>query len=177
MKYDQAWISTFAQIDLKNVTIKIVDGATPANELEIKIGEGNLTYSEMVNRQYIKDRGLLDEVRNGDEEPMDVRFDFKWDYIQGSSVSSDAPPSVEEALKQTGQAAGWTSTDSDACRPYAVDIVLLNVPSPSGCGDMETITLPDFRYEEIPHDLRAGTISCTGKCNATKAIVVREAQS
>jgi hypothetical protein len=59
MKYDQAWISTFAQIDLKNVTIKIVDGATPANELEIKIGEGNLTYSEKVNRQYIKDRGPL----------------------------------------------------------------------------------------------------------------------
>jgi hypothetical protein len=171
---ENVWITCFASIDLKNVTIKLKDGA--AAELEVKIGEGNLTYTEKVNRDYTLDRGLLDDVRDGDEAPMDVRMDFLWEYIKGSP-ESDSLPTIEDVLKRQGAASAWVSTDADACRPFCVDIELTNLPTPTGCGDQEVITLPDFRYEQLDHDLRAASVSCTGKCNAKVATVVRTSTS
>lgn len=168
------WRPVYAQIDLKYAYIKIKDGAS--NELTIKIGEGNLTFNEARNIEYTLDRGVLDDVREGDQIPMDVSLDFTWEYLT-SNTSSGGTPTVEEALKRTGPAATWTSTDTDACRPYAVDIEVLYQPQPANCGDQETITLPDFRYESLDHDLRAGTVSVSGKCNATQATAVRAAQT
>ncbi|KKM98414.1 hypothetical protein LCGC14_1158190 [marine sediment metagenome] len=174
------WTPVFVQIDLKNATLKLIDGDTPTpNEIEIKIGEGNLTYSENKNIEYTLNRGLLDEVREGDEVPMDIAFDLVWDYISGNQDSAAVPPLVEDVLKNINNAAGWISTDSDTCRPFAVDVVIEYVPDcgAGAAGDIETITLPDFRYETLDHDLRAGTISCSGRCNAKTATVVRAAGS
>jgi hypothetical protein len=159
-----------AQIDIKNCTILIEDGA--GHSLEVKIGEGNLTYSEKRNMLYTLNAGRLDEVREGDESPMDVKLDAVWEYISGGA-SSDGVPSVEDALKQRGAASGWTSTDSDTCRPYAVDLSIIYSPEPEGCGDEEDIVLADFRVEEYAHDLRAGTISISGKCNVIEAVATR----
>jgi len=170
----KVWVPVFAQIDLKDCTITLKDGGSET--LDVKIGEGNLTYSESRNIQYTLDRGKLDEVRNGDEVPVDVKLDFTWEYLRGSSTSGGTP-SVEEALKKIGNAVSWVSSDSDACRPYAVDIVVVYAPTPASCGDKETITLADFRYEKLDHDMKAGTVSVTGKCNITQANVVREAQT
>ena len=170
----------FAQIDLKYTTLKLQDGSTPtANYIEIKIGEGNLTYSENKTIEYTLDRGLLDEVREGDEVPMDVSFDLVWEFITGNQDSAGVPPTVEDALKNQNNAASWVSTDADACRPYALDVVIEYVPvcgAGAGRQEQEVITLPDFRYETLDHDLRAGTISCTGRCNAKVATVVRSLQ-
>ena len=171
----KVWVPVFAQIDLKDCIIKIKDGTSPtANELEVKIGEGNLTYSESRNIQYTLNRGLLDEVREGDQVPVDVRLDFTWDYLRSNG---GVIPTVEEALKKIGNAASWVSSDLDACRPYAVDLEVTNAPSPAACGDKEVITLADFRHEKLDHDLKAGTVSVTGKCNVTQASVVRSAQA
>lgn len=170
------WRPVYAQIDLKNCTFKLQDGDTPPNYIEVKIGQGNLTYSEKVDRQYVPDRGLLDQVRNGDEQPMDVNFDFTWEYLTGSSTSGSLP-TVEDALKNKGNAADWVSTDSDSCAPFALDIIVENLPPCTAEGDMETITLPDFRYETVAHDFRAGTVAVTGKCNAKEANIVRESAS
>lgn len=167
----------YAQIDLKNATIRIKDGSGGTtgepNMIEIKIGEGNLTYTERKEIEYTLDRGRLDEVREGDEVPMEVRFDFVWDYIKGSSTTgTDAVPTVEDALKKRGAAAAWISTDDDSCRPYAVDIEIDYEPNCPG-QDKETIVLPDFRYEQLEHDLRNGTVSCDGRCNVKEAAVTR----
>ena len=167
------WYSVFAQIDLKYATIEIKDGAGAS--IEVTIGEGNLTYTEAKNIEYTLDRGLLDEVREGDQVPVDVSLDFVWEYLRGPTGGT--PPSVEEALKNIGNASSWTSTDTDACRPYAVDLVITYQPQPAACGDQEVITLPEYRYESLDHDLRAGTVSTSGKCNVTQATVVRSAQS
>ena len=164
-----------AQIDLKQATVTLRDGDTPANTLEIKVGEGNVTYTEARNMEYTLDRGNLDEVREGDQIPMAVTFDFNWEYITGSSTSG-ALPTVEDALKKTGNASDWVSSDSDACRPYAVDIVILYVPD-CATGDQEEIVLPDYRWESLAHDLSAGTIASAGNCNVTTATVTRAAQS
>jgi len=171
------WIPVFAIIDLKNTTFKIKDGTGTPEEISITIGEGNLTYSENKNIEYVLDRGNLDEVREGDQVPMEVSFDFIWDYI--TALAASGTPTVEEALKNTGEASTWVSSDTgagNACRPYAIDIEVIYAPVPTTCGDQETITFPDFRYETLDHDLRAGTVSCTGKCNALTPTIVRAAQ-
>ena len=164
-----------AQIDLKNATIKFQEGSsgTP-NYIEVKIGEGNISWTEFKEREYTLDKGSLDEVRNADEKPVEVSIDFVWEYITGGS-GTGATATPVDALKKTGPAASWVSSDSDTCRPYAIDIFLVNEPDCTG--DKETITLSDFRYEQLAYDLRNGTISCTGKCNVTEATTVREAQS
>lgn len=158
--------TAFAQFDLKNAVITIQDGGSLS--VEATIGEGTLTFSEKQAREYTLDRGSLDTVRNGDDQPVDVSFDFTWETLigHGSGVAS-----IEDALKRRGTWAAAVSTDADACAPYAVDIVITYTPTPTGCGQAETITLPDFRWEELNHDAGAGTVSCTGKCNVTQATV------
>lgn len=142
--------------------------------LEIKVGDGTLTYSETKNREYKLNRGIIDKVRNGDQAPLEVNTTFAWTHI--TAHSSETIPSVEDVLKQRGLAADWVSTGSD-CDPYAVDLVIRNAPA--GCtGEaypVETITFPEFRYEKLDHDAKAGTVSTSGKCNATEPTVVRSA--
>lgn len=171
----RVWRPVYAQIDLKRATIIIRDGSTPPNELEVKIGEGNLTYTEARNMEYNLDRGVLDIVREGDQIPVDVSLDFIWEYLKGSSGSGT--PTVEDALKNRGEADDWESTDSDACQPYAVDLEIQYSPLPVTCGDMEVILLSDFRWETLEHDLRAGTVATAGKCNVTEATVTRKSNS
>lgn len=171
----RVWLNVYAQIDLKDATIKIKDGTATPNELTVKVGEGNLTYSENRNIEYTLDRGVLDEVREGDQVPVDVSLDFVWDYLKGQTGSGT--PTVEDVLKQRGEAAAWVSTDADTCRPYAVDIEVTYAPSPVSCGDMEIILLQDFRYETLDHDLRAGTVATSGRCNVTEATVTRQTNS
>ena len=174
----EAWPSLYAQIDMKNATIKIQDGtAVTPLEITVGIGEGNLTFTEKRTLEYILDRGTLDDVREADEEPVDVSIDAKWTYIMSDSTDEAGIPSVREALSKTGQASAWVSTDSDACRPFAVDLVIEHVPSCAGSltKPNETITLPDFRYEQIAFDTKAGTLAITGKCNVTAITALREA--
>lgn len=158
-----------AAIDLKNATIKIKDGAS--HELEVTIGEGNISYTEKKSIIYTKNRGVLDEVREGDEEPVEVSMDFVWEFLKANTGDT---PTVEDALKQRGEASGWTSSDADACRPYAVDIEILYTP-PCGGTYKEKIVLNDFRYEQLQHDIKNAQVSCSGKCNITEATVTREA--
>jgi hypothetical protein len=143
------------------------------NEIEVNIGEGTLEYTETRTIEYVLNRGVLDEVKEGDEVPLEVNIDFIWEYIKGAGST----PSIEEALKNEGLASTWISTDPDGCRPYAVDIEIDYRPTPTTCGDAEIIILPDFRWESISHGLVDGSINVTGKCNVTKALAVRFAQS
>ena len=163
------WTITYAQIDVKDTRLYINDSGS--NQIEVKIGEGNFTWTETINRDYILDRGLLDEVRDGDQAPVEVSFDILWDYIKGSSATG-AAPTVEEALKNIGLAASWVSSDSDACRPYSVYLVLVYDPSCT-TGDVEAITFSDFRWESLDHDLRGGAIACSGKCNIVVPTLTR----
>lgn len=165
------WTPVYVQIDLKDAVITFSDGTGTPNTLAIKIGEGNLTYSESRNMQYTLNRGLLDEVREGDEVPVDVSLDILWDFLTRAVVSGGTP-SPEDFLKKRGNAAAYISTDSDLCRPYAIDIIIVYTPS-CAAESAETITLSDYRWEGISHDLRAGTLATTGKCNITEATSAR----
>lgn len=143
---------------------------TDANSITVKIGEGNLTYSEKRPVEFTRDRGNLDTVREADDEPIDVQLDFTWDWI--TSESGATAPTVEEAFKGTGPASSWVNASTDPCRPRSVNIAVLNAPDCSSVGD-EVIELLEFYYEELNHDMRAGQVSVTGRCNRTVAVVSR----
>lgn len=140
--------------------------------LEIKIGTGNCVYAEKRNMDYTLDRGSLDTVREGDDVPMDVTLDFIWEFITASS--DDTTPTIDDAFKKIGLAANWTTSSSDACEPYAVDIEIEHTP-PCNSEQIERIVFPDFRWESLSHDLRTAAVAVTGKCNAKQAIVSRSA--
>lgn len=144
------------------------------NQIEVTVGEGNLTYDEKYAREYKLNRGLLDQVRDGDQAPMDVSFTFAWIYI--TNPAGVNIPTFEDCLKQRGNASTWVSAGL-ACEPFAVNLVLLNKPT-TNCSildPIEEIILPAFRYESLAHDPKAGTVTCTGKCNALQALVTRYA--
>lgn len=141
------------------------------NSIRIKVGEGNLTWSEKKPREYKKDRGRLDTIRDADEEPMDVSFTMNYEFI---TASSGDPPTPEDALKQRGEAADWVSADvDDPCAPYCVNILLLHTPPNCTTIEKELVILPTFYYESLDHDPKAGTIQAAGKCNALEATVSR----
>jgi len=164
-----------AQIDLKNAVVKLLDGTGTPVELEIKLGEGNLTWTEARNVEYTLNRGALDEVRLGDEIPMAVSLDATWEYITGGDATAAVGTPVD-FMKKIGAYSGNVSTDADSCRPYAIDIEVEYTPACSGVATPnERIILADFRWESIDYDMVAGTLSFSGNCNVTEATVTRYA--
>jgi hypothetical protein len=169
----------YAAFDLKQATITIQDGGAGslANEIEVIIGEGELTFTERSPVEYIKNRGALDGMtsRYADEELLEVSLDFVWEYY--TSKTGDTAPSISDALKGRGTASDWVSSDiEDACAPYAVNIVIEYVPDECEGGDNETITLPNFRVEQMTYSVSDAKVSCTGFCAVQYATAVKEAK-
>lgn len=161
------------RINLKNAVFKIKDGTsmTPLT-VTVNVGEGNLTYTEARNLDYVLDRGNLSDVAEGADIPVNVSFEFTWDELL-----SDDNVTIEDALKKRGDASAWVSTDSDTCRPYAVDLEITHTPPDCQSKDKEVVLLPDFRWDSLGHDYKAATVSCTGRCNVKQATVTRVAQT
>ena len=159
-------------MDLKDVVIKFVDGSGTPKTLTLKMDEGNLTYSEKRNREYRLDRGIIDTVRDGDQEPLEVSLQGRFSALT-SDTGEDV--TVTEFLRQEGAASAHVTTATDTCAPYAIDIVAER----TNCGTVldEVITFSEFRYEEIGGDFGAGQLSITGKCNAVKPTSIRTALS
>jgi len=143
-----------------------------AIQIEIKIGDGNLTYTEANEYEYDLNKGLLDTVREGDQVPMDVSLDFVYEYIKtytGENVS------LMDALKKINGASEWRSTSSDPCEPYSVDIQVVHTPICSAQA-IETTTFSDFRSESREVDLGEANVSVSGRCNITEPTMSRTTQ-
>jgi len=141
-----------------------------ANSVTVKIGDGNLSYTEHSKVDFTLDRGVMNTVRNGEDTPMDVTLDLLWDWL--SSESGATTPTIEETLKQLGPADDWVSSADDQCQPYCVDIELVNAPNCVGVTD-EVIMLEEYYYESLDHDLKKGSVSTKGRCNRKKATKTR----
>lgn len=150
-------------MDLKNCTVIFRDGTSPTPyELEIKVDEGNITWEEKRNIEVKRDRGELDYMKEGDEEPCEVSLECRFACLISSSGDSVTP---YEFLKKSGAASSYVST-AGLCAADAIDIV---VEVDQDCGttvEDEIITFSDFTYESIGGDFKAGTFSVKGKCNA-----------
>lgn len=140
-----------------------------SQQLEVKIGEGNLTWSEKKEYEYLLDRGDLDTVKEGNEVPVEVSLEFVYEHVT-TGTSEDITPA--DAVKNAGGAASWVSSSTDPCEPYAVDMIVAHV-TPCGSVQDETLTFSDFRFESLDYDLSAATISVSGKCNVSTINAVR----
>lgn len=140
-----------------------------AQQVEIKLGDGNVTWTVNREFEYLLDRGNLDVVREGDQQPLDVTIDSVYETIITGTGETITP---YDALNGTGGAAEWVSSSSDACEPYAVDIEIEHNP-PCGSQETETTLLADFRYDTFEADPDAATLTATGRCNIVKPTVTR----
>jgi len=138
-------------------------------QLEVKIGDGNITYTEHSEYDYLLDRDNLDTVKQGKEVPMDVKWDSVYEHITTGTSENISPM---DALKGIGAASEWISYAADPCEPYSVALEVEHVP-PCGTSQGETTLFPDFRSEQREVNFKDATISVTGKCNATEPIVSR----
>lgn len=138
--------------------------------LEIDVGDGDISYTEAREFEYERNRGRLQDVRKGDEQPVQVQFQFTWEAIR--SITGADTPTIEEFLKRTGPAAAYVSSDDDECAEYAVDLEVTHTPNCS-TGQKERVLLPDFRYEQLEHSYQDAVVQCSGQCNVVEATVTR----
>ena len=160
---------TFTPALTANVPANAATITFESQRLDITIGEGNLTYTEAKEYEYLKDRGVLDTVREGEDQPVDVSLEFAYEFV---TTGTDEAITPVDAVKQIGGASEWVSASSDLCEPYCVDIEVDRVLS-CGSTEDETTILSDFRYEALEYSLQDATISVSGKCNVTDATVTR----
>ncbi len=50
--------------------------------IEVKIGEGNRTWTEEKEYEYLRERGDLDTVKEGDEQPVEMSMEFVYEYVK-----------------------------------------------------------------------------------------------
>jgi len=159
-----------ARFDLKKAVIKFRDGGN--NSIEVKVGDGNISWSEKRQIEYLLDRGRIDDVRAGDEEPIEVSLDLAWEFIKSTGSNT---PTIYEVLKKIGNASEWVSSDTNnACAPYALDIEVVYTPDCEGV-PTETFLLKDYRYESLDFDADAATIATSGMCNVRNITATRSA--
>ena len=138
-------------------------------QINIKMGEGNLTYTEHRDYQYLLDRGYLDTVREPKDVPMDVKVDGVYEHVVSLTGENVTPI---EALKGTGRASEWVSSSPDQCEPYCVDLEVDYEP-PCAPNQAELTVFPMFRAETREMNFNAATIMLTGKCFRKEPIITR----
>lgn len=139
--------------------------------LEIKIGEGDLSWSESRELIYDRDRDLLDTVRLGQEQPVSIDLAFTFEYVTSESGQAITPV---DALKNINGAVEWISSSADACEPYAVDVYVIH-DIPCGTSHDQDFLFADFRYESLDYSMQDATISVSGQCNITDVVTTRAA--
>jgi len=145
-----------------------------SQQIEVNIGDGNLTYTEAKEYNYEFNRGTLDTVREGNDVPVQVQLNFIYEFVRTGTGETITP---SDAVKGVGGAAGWISNSSDPCEPYAVNMVVEHDVTCSGTTvERETTLFPSFRYDQLQFDLGAASIAVTGRAFATEATVTRTPQ-
>jgi hypothetical protein len=140
-----------------------------SQRIEVKIGEGNISWTEAKEYEYLLDRGDLDTVKEGDEQPLEVSLEFVYEHIT-TGTGEDITP--VDALKQQNEASEWVSSSSDLCEPYAIDMIVMHCV-PCGSEEDEQTVFSDFRYESLDFDLSEATIAVSGRCNVSEATPTR----
>jgi hypothetical protein len=137
--------------------------------LVIKVGDGDLKYTENHSYKYDLDRGILDTVRIGDDIPLDLTASFTYEHITTGTGETVSPV---DFIKQRGPAAEFVSSDPDACQPFAVDFEITFIP-PCADSEPEVTNFPDFRAEKVEPDFKNSIITLSGKCHTLEPIVSR----
>ena len=159
-----------------NVTPAIVSAVSDSDVLTwlpqriaIKIGEGDLSWTESREIIYDRDRDLLDTTRLGEEQPVEVDLAFVFDFVTTESGQQITPV---DALKRIGEATEWVSSSTDLCEPYSVDFRVIHCV-PCGTDEDQDFLFEDFRYESLEYSLQDATIAVSGSCNVSSILTTR----
>lgn len=170
----ETWAVTF--------TPAIASGSVPANNdvitwtgirLTIKSGSGTIEWTETDDPIFDTDRDVLDSVREGVEQPMQVTLSTVFDWIRSSTGDAVTP---YEVLHQRYQASTWQSAAETPCEPYCVTLIIEDLP-PCGSEEAEVITFPYFYKTSVNPKFSDGLVAITGKCKATRPNFERLARS
>lgn len=137
--------------------------------ITIAIGEGDLSWTEARELIYDLDRDILDTVRLGEDQPLEVELAFTFEYVTTESGQAITPV---DALKRIGEATEWVSSSSDLCEPYAVDIYAVHCV-PCGTDEDQDFLFSDFRYESLEYSVQDASIAVSGRCNVTDVTTAR----
>jgi hypothetical protein len=137
--------------------------------ITVSIGDGDLTWTENREMIYDLDRDLLDTVRLGAEQPLEIDLAFTFEYVTTESGQAITPV---DAIKQLNEASEWVSSSSDLCEPYAVDIFVVHCV-PCGTDQDQDFTFTDFRWESLDYSIQDASIAVSGRCNITDAATTR----
>lgn len=138
---------------------------------EVIFTDGDFSYTRTKPREFVLNRGVLNTVKNADDEPYSINLDALWEYITASTGDT---PTMEDILDKVGEASSWVTTSNDPCQPYSVDIEVHNAPDCTGVED-EILMFEEFFYETLDHSLRDGSITMTGRGNRIKPTARRVA--
>lgn len=131
--------------------IVISDGTTTAREVAITCDEGNLKISASKERHIIYNRGVMAQVKEGKELPVDVSFGIKFSEFITNEAASLTP---FEILMRAGDAAvggaiECTSTRTDAGEAYCVNLEFtITNPDAATAEHDELIVVEDFFVEK-----------------------------
>jgi len=137
--------------------------------IEIQIGDGDINWTEAREFIYDLDRDVLDTVRQGQDQPLEIDLAFIFEYVTTESGQAITPV---DALKRQGEASEWVSSSADLCEPYAVDIYVVHCV-PCGTDEDQDFLFQDFRYESLEFSIQDALISVSGRCNVTEVTTTR----
>ena len=166
--------------NLRNSTLTIRDASLTPKNLVIAVEDGNLAITVKDPSFLIRNRGKIVSRRKGDEEQMEVSFDFKFTQWSGDAgASAVGNVSVLDVLRGKGAAVGnvtatdnCVSTDTDGCAPWAMDLIfkIFTTCDQTATGDYEQLILSKFHAESVDfkEGSEANTISVKGMCLVTE---------
>lgn len=130
--------------NLRDGQIKLKDGTGTPLSVTLTLESGDLSWSVKQVGIQVLDRGVLDHVRLGDQQPVALSFTIKVDRVHEAT----SPVTVYNAFKKTGAAATWVSVG--ASHEVFMLKVEFTVLDPAGGGaDNEVITFNRVYYEEM----------------------------
>lgn len=158
--------------NLRDAELKLTDGDAPANVVAVTLDEGDLSYDETNNVNNILDRGILDHMRKGDEEPVKVTFTLK--FVEFLKQVADADPTVYEVFKKIGGAAAWVSTNTDGGDVYTLTAEF-TIVSPTVGDQNEKIVMNFLHHASVSFSEgdEYDTISFDGEAFVTAATITK----
>lgn len=156
--------------NLRDGVLVINDGGGSPETLTIAVDEGDIRIEEVSNAVEVLDRGVLDHVREGDQEPVTVEFSLKFqEFIADTGAASPTP---YEALRKIGNASAWASTRGVG-EKYCLNLIF-TIASPAGAPN-EVVTLADFYHTRIAFAEGAdyNTLSVSGRAWITTPSVAK----
>lgn len=123
--------------NLRDATLKIQDGSTPVNEIELALEDGELSYERTKNYVHVFDRGVYSHSRKGDEAIISGSFALK--FVELIKQSGAADPTPDEMLNFRGAAASYASTNDDGGDVDTIKLIF-EIPSPTAGEQAERTT-------------------------------------